>query len=491
MAVGEVFERFARGYGLGRTRAGAPAPDLPPVEALALSGGGSRGSFQIGALRYLYDVVGIAPTIIAGTSAGSVLAALLAQGADRDEQRAALADLELIWREMPETSHLYEETSWYTSLRTIAPEWLEVFGRLRRPGRVAGSGRARDDAEDVDPPPDARMWSPFRTVDALLAMRALGRTGRDLEHVLVAAESAQGLFVPGRVTTRLADPAVFRPDRVAASGVRLRIAVVGLESGELRYVTETGGLVDRDDRPLATAAPIPLADAVRASSAIPVVFPPVVLDGETYVDGGVREVVPVEMAARHLGATRCYAVVASAGGPAPDSGYATRNILAIASRAYADIMWDEVLRDEIELARGSARVTLIQPEVDVHDSLSVDPGLTSLAMDYGWMRAADVVTGADDAQLDVTRRIVLLRRQAWELENALAAPDAAPSEPAARRRTAELASLKDEVRSAVGRATLEHLPDGAHRWHEQWEGHTWPTPPDLPWRAAPSAPAPG
>jgi NTE family protein len=275
---------------------------------------------------------------------------------------------------------------------------------------------------------------------------------------------------------------VFRPDRVAASGVRLRIAVVGLESGELRYVTETGGMVDRDDRPLPTSAPIPLAAAVRASSAIPVVFPPVVLDGETYVDGGIREVVPVEMAARHLGATRCYAVVASAGGLAPDRGYATRNILAIASRAYADIMWDEVLRDEIELARGSARVTVIQPEVDVHDSLSVDPGLTSLAMDYGWMRAADIVTGADGWQLDVTRRIVLLRRQIWELENAIAAPDVLLTEPAGRRRTGELATLKDEVRAAVEQKAPEHLPAGAGRWHERWEGHTWPTPPDVPWR---------
>jgi predicted acylesterase/phospholipase RssA len=429
--------------------------------------------------------------VLAGTSSGSVLAALLAQGADRDEQRAALDDVERIWREMSESSHMYEETPWYLSLRTIAPEWLEVFSRRRRPGRAVGIGRphGRDAAEEVDPPPDARMWSPFRTVDALLAMRALGRTGRDLENVLVAAESAQGLFVPGQVTTRLADPAVFRPERVAASGVRLRIAVVGLESGELRYVTEDGGLVDRENHPLPTSAPIGLADAVRASSAIPVVFPPVVLDGETYVDGGVREVVPVEMAARHLGATHCYAVVASAGGITPDSGFAGRNILAIASRAYADIMWDEVLRDEIELARASASVTVIQPEVDVHDSLSVDPGLIAIAIDYGWLRAADVVTRADGWQLEVTRRIVTLRRQIWELENAVGAPDAPGGDGPPAERVGELASLKGELRDVVGQKTPEHLPDGADRWHARWEGHTWATPPDILWRSAPE-PAP-
>lgn len=32
-----------------------------PQQGLVLAGGGSRTSFQMGALRHLYDVVGIAP----------------------------------------------------------------------------------------------------------------------------------------------------------------------------------------------------------------------------------------------------------------------------------------------------------------------------------------------------------------------------------------------------------------------------------------------
>lgn len=46
-----------------------------------------------------------------------------------------------------------------------------------------------------------------------------------------------------------------------------------------------------------------LAEAVRASFAIPLVFDPVVLDGRTLVDGGIAENVPVRLA-RDLGATR-------------------------------------------------------------------------------------------------------------------------------------------------------------------------------------------
>ena len=463
--------------------AGRRAGPTPVREALALSGGGSRAGFEIGVLRYLYDVVGIAPSIITGTSAGSVVAVVLAQSRDPREQRAALGELERLWRDMTSSSDLFEETTWLTALRTIAPEWLEVFQRRRRAERpaglgglpgFAGLGRAgtAGASASLGEPVEAPMWSPFRTVDALLAMRALGRTGRDLEHVLSAAEGAQGLFTPGRLARQVQDPAVVDPDRVAASGVHLRIAVVGLESGELRYVTETGRLVDRDDHPVPGAATVQLADAVRASSAIPVVFPPVLLAGEHYVDGGVREVVPIEMAARHLGGTRCWAVVASATGSAPDTDFAGKNILAIASRAYTDIMWDEVLRDEVELARASARVTLIQPEVNVHDSLSVDPGLTALGIDHGWMRAADVVRGADADQRRLTVRIVTLRRDIWEAETAhVGAP------------TVELATLKRSLRDAVAAKGAAHLPAGAEDWWQRWEGHSWPVPADRPWPA--------
>src|SRR5690349_21450638 len=51
------------------------------TRALSLSGGGARGSFQLGALTALYDVYGFRPDVIAGTSVGSVNGIMLAQGA--------------------------------------------------------------------------------------------------------------------------------------------------------------------------------------------------------------------------------------------------------------------------------------------------------------------------------------------------------------------------------------------------------------------------
>ena len=65
---------------------------------LVLSGGGSRADFHLGALRYLYDEVGIAPRVMAGASAGAIVAAIIAQGSTRDEQRAWLDHLDTLWR---------------------------------------------------------------------------------------------------------------------------------------------------------------------------------------------------------------------------------------------------------------------------------------------------------------------------------------------------------------------------------------------------------
>ena len=62
-----------------------------------------------------------------------------------------------------------------------------------------------------------------------------------------------------------------------------------------------------------------LAQAVRASIAIPLLFPPVEIDGRTLVDGGLTANIPIEVA-RHLGATRV--IVSDVSGPLPDSSTA-------------------------------------------------------------------------------------------------------------------------------------------------------------------------
>ena len=49
-----------------------------PVVGIVLAGGGAKGSFEVGVVRYLYDR-GIRPNIICGTSVGALNAIKLAE----------------------------------------------------------------------------------------------------------------------------------------------------------------------------------------------------------------------------------------------------------------------------------------------------------------------------------------------------------------------------------------------------------------------------
>ncbi|MFH5821511.1 patatin-like phospholipase family protein [Georgenia sp. AZ-5] len=276
---------------------------------LVLSGGGARASFQIGALRYLYDRLGVTPQVITGTSAGSILAAVLAQASDHAGQRRALAGLEGVWLGMRESSDMFTELEWFALLRRRGPALVTAFTRQQRRqstlgrsfARVADRTVRRGTAEEAaalsavvvdgpdgqvtaDDPPADGTWAPVNVVELVTALREAGRARPDLEAIVRGARRAQSMYRPGSIVDRLLDPEVFTPERVAASGVTLRVAVVALESGELRYVTERGELVDRCDAPVPGTTTVPLVEAIRASCAIPAVFAPVQLGEEHYVD---------------------------------------------------------------------------------------------------------------------------------------------------------------------------------------------------------------
>jgi NTE family protein len=514
------------------------------VTGLVLSGGGARASFQIGALRYLYEQVGIRPQVITGTSAGSVLAAVLAQSDEPAEQRRLVGELERIWRGMRHSSDMFVPLDWYARLRERGPEWMAAFSRRQQRQRPLGrtfnrvaylttprvSPSASPDLDDAgaavevaaaaaqagpaagvapdtavagvggdglqgashavrsrlrtlgtrttrpahDPEKDAGAWGSLGVVDFFTALREVGRARPDLEVILRGAERERSMYRLGPIVEHLLDPEVFHPTRVAGSGVTLRIAVVSLESGELRYVTESGELLDRHGTPLG-GEPVDLVDAVRASCAIPAILPPIRLGEEHYVDGGVRETLPAEVAVEQLGVTRCYAVVASPPGVPPEESYADKDMLSIVLRSTAGIMSDEGLHDEVAWARRAGAV-VIQPELDVHDVLTIDPGLTAISMDYGYIRAAEGVLGASAREAELTRDIIALRKEIWQLEVELLAPAARdPDEESAATTPdlTELTSLKQELRALVDQAPLVHLPQGARSWWRTFEAHAF------------------
>lgn len=418
---------------------------------LVLSGGGARSSFQVGALAYLYDRVGITPSVVTGTSAGAILGSVLAQYPDRSGQRAALAELERIWLGMSSSADMFTEYPWFARLRAHMPTWRKVMALRQRSGRE-------------DPERHGATWSPSTAWEALGTLWEAGRSSADLQTIVRGPSQERAAFMPGPIVDRLLEPHVFDRERLATSSVTLRIAVVGLESGELRYVTNTGELRDREDRPLAEHEAVDIVEAIRASCAIPGVFPPVLMAQESYVDGGVRENLPVQVAIDHLGVGTCYAVVASPAGVRPRESFATADMFDIIMRSASGIMSDELQRDEIAFAREHG-VTVIAPTIDVHDLVTIDPGLVAIAVDYGWLRAQDVVTGASAQGRRVTDDLIRARRRAWELEEE-AFSDGQASD-------VDVAAAKAEVRELLEQVPVEQRPDGADGWWRGWERHTF------------------
>lgn len=434
-----------------RERDGVPSRDQGSRVGLVLSGGGARSSFQIGVLRYLYDEVGITPQVIAGTSAGSILGSVLAQYGDHEGQRASLAQLERIWLGMTSSSDMFTEYPWFSRLRAHMPTWRKVLALRQRSGR--------GDAEE-----HGSGWNPSTAWEALGTLWEAGRSSADLQLIVSGPVQERAAFMPGPIVDRLLEPHVFDAERLAASPVTLRVALVALESGELRYVTNVGAFTDRENVPLPELGEVDVVEAIRASCAIPGVFPPVPLAGENYVDGGVRENLPAQVVLDHLGVSTCYAVVASPSGTGTLESFETADIFSIIMRSASGIMSDELQRDEIAFARDRG-VTVIAPTVDVHDLVTIDPGLITIAVDYGYLRARDVVTAADPQRQELTDEIIRTRRRAWEAEEAAFAQGVASE--------TEVVEAKSELRDLLARVPAGELPAGAESWWQGWEQHTF------------------
>lgn len=457
--------------------------DAPaPVQGLVLAGGGARASFQIGALRYLYDAVGVAPRVVVGTSAGSIVAATLAQWTDPALQARALRRLETMWLGMQEGTDMFTPRGWFSRLLDKGPEWVRLLDREaetpeeRRPAlpwwsRPSGHHPDEEVVEELtgqaatlalatrDDPVEAGTWSASEVLQTLSTLTRLTRDGSDIATILRGADRSSSTHRAGPILAKLLDPEFFRSDLLSGSGMKVRIATVGLESGELRFMTESGTLVDRNNDPIGSST-FDVSKGVLASCSLPGVFRPVDLDGEHYVDGGVRENVPAEMAIGHLGVTHPYVVTCAPSGIDPAQSFAGRTMLDLASRAIS-ILTDETERDEVAYAR-TAGAVVVNPEVSVHDAMTVDPGLLAINRDYGWMRAAQVHLGVDDADHDRVLRIVRARMHAWQLEKDWLAGSRAALD--------ELWRTKGRIGELVRHVPHRLLPWQPHDWPEGIDG---------------------
>lgn len=455
--------------------------------AFVLAGGGTKGSFEVGALQYLVGTERIIPDIIAATSAGAVAAAVLAQARTFEEFDRRVQEVEEDILAMTRTEQIFGEQAWLQALEgtTLGGEIRTAFTKGTRPPLPALRCTV---SLDPDPAPNVprraankarrrrRRW-----VRRLLAGAAL-RLPRARRRFRTSGSSILNLR-PLAHAMRHGGPSGIHPvdqELIRRPGLQLRLAVTALRAGALRYVTQDGTIVEEDARtpaPGSSAGPVDLLDAVIASASVPMVFPPRPLAGDDYVDGGVLQVVPVRAAAQ-LGATRIIAVLAVPLRIDRDErSYSEDNAVNVGLRALGVIAMADRQRENLAVTLPpGGTLTTIDPVVDVVGYFEVEPGLLRINKDYGWLRAADVMAEGDATLLDEvaadTHRLIAARLDAWHLEETVWAGDRmdAVADPGT---LSLLRELKREVHELVDqRKQLGFpVPDGCEEWWTRHETH--------------------
>jgi NTE family protein len=118
------------------------------MKALVLSGGGANGAYEVGAIKYLFTVLGVQPDILCGTSVGAINNSFLAQFKKGNEIQSAV-QLTNLWNSI-NTDTVYKK--WYNGLLWYLPvlwkesvyntEPIREFIRQNLdPKRVATSGK--------------------------------------------------------------------------------------------------------------------------------------------------------------------------------------------------------------------------------------------------------------------------------------------------------------------------------------------------------------
>ncbi|MCA9611005.1 MAG: patatin-like phospholipase family protein [Myxococcales bacterium] len=176
-----------------------------------------------------------------------------------------------------------------------------------------------------------------------------------------------------------------RRQRIVNRGVKLQIAATNMQTGRVEYADETEPL----DR---------LRKFVLASSCQPALMPTIQIDGHDYLDGGVRQMLPLQRAL-DLGATKIYASATSAA--EADRAPITRRFLNSPGtdvfnytlRRAVLLLTDQITDDTIALAveRG-VDITAFRPAATLAgDPLEFDPATMAAMIDEGYLRAKQIL----------------------------------------------------------------------------------------------------
>ena len=228
--------------------------------ALVLSGGGARAAYQVGVLRALARrFPDLSPRIITGTSAGAVNAAFLANHFETFAEK--IESLRHLWAAL-EMNDVYRVASGDLGRNVVRWAMRLLSGGSRTTPRPRS-------LVDTQPFHDLLLRVLGAAPDGTLAgIEENLRAGR-LKAIAITTSS----YTTGQSITWLQGEAIEQWERSHRKSMSCRLTV----------------------------------DHVMASSALPMFFPAVKLNGSWYGDGGVRLTAPLSPAV-HLGAERILAI---------------------------------------------------------------------------------------------------------------------------------------------------------------------------------------
>ncbi len=380
--------------------------DAPPETAIVLSGGGAKGSFQVGALAYMahcWDALNV--KIVIGTSVGAVNALPLSQSG-----RDGIHELLGLYFDLHDNSDMFIKSSGHlmadgilmsSPLRTTLEGFLHLLGsgndleaQVRSNMEAEGEKLLEESISSLDP----GLW--LKTIGFVLES---GQFGDQTRRAILDA-----------IKRLMADTSLYRLDPLRAliaahldvarvGTLPMRLAMVCLEDGHLYYMDEQARLLQESPNPAKAERILELdggieqlfVNGILASAANPIIFPPVALRERGplhqpyhYVDGGVRAVLPLQDIVDLDHIERVISVAADELYLDDIQWDASPKILDVILRA-KDISGNETLANDIDSLTERLKTVsrMIYPSTTVHGFATIDPGLIRINIDYGYMVA--------------------------------------------------------------------------------------------------------
>lgn len=286
-----------------------------------LSGGGARGAFQVGVYERLLRDARFAdgPTVLSGTSAGAINAALIAAGKSPREMMA-------FWNGIADDPPVVASPVFFgTLVRTICELAVAELPRLLKPSLSWWPllRRAR------------HHWPPRPGTPLAIAVEYLLTARFELVSRMLEGIREPSVVATDRLRERLV--ATFGGEVVPTDGHSLAINTVDAHTGRIvRYVTRRTPHTRPPDYLVVDAITV---DMILASASIPLLFPTVEIGGRWLWDGGLLVNTPLAPVVA-LGADEIVTVLVTeppdvTTGPFPHFGRAVeRTVDAILENAY-------------------------------------------------------------------------------------------------------------------------------------------------------------